>query len=131
MKDPFEKIRLIGLDIDLTQPSQEGPGFRRLSLKLSKGPPPEWVKIFEQARRFPTRRIWRNAWIVGAHMVVECVPEELGQFQLNRLKEDVEETNKKFSEWITRSNAQTLRHRLEQAELRMQLEKLRAKLKFD
>ena len=98
MKAPFEEIRITDLDVDLTQPSDEAPGFRRLYLKLSEEPSPEWVKIFEQERRFPPHQIWRNAWVVGAHIVVECVPEELEHFQLNHLKEDVATVNKKFSE---------------------------------
>ena len=55
MKELFDQIRITDLDIDLTQTSQEASGFRRLYLKLSREPPPEWVKIFEQERRFPPR----------------------------------------------------------------------------
>ncbi len=35
MKGPFEEIRITDLDLGLTQPPQEAPGFRRLCLKLS------------------------------------------------------------------------------------------------
>ena len=131
MKESFEEIRITDLDADLTQPSQEAPGFRHLYLKLSEEPPPEWVKIFEQERRFPSHRIWRNAWVVGAHIVVECVPEELEQSQLNHLKEDVAKANKKFSEWAVKNDAEILRQLRERAEVRKQLEELRGKLKFD
>jgi hypothetical protein len=96
MKELFDKIRITDLDIDLTQASQEASGFRRLYLKLSREPPPEWVKTFEQERRFPPHPIWRNAWVVGAHIVIDCVPEELEQFGLNHLKEDVANANNKF-----------------------------------
>ena len=63
--------------------------------------------------------------------MVECVPEELEQFQLNHLKEDVATANKKFSEWTARNNAETLQRLQERAATRKQLEELRGKLKFD
>jgi hypothetical protein len=131
MKEPFEEIRITDLDVDLTQPSQEAPGFRRLYLKLSEEPPPEWVRIFEQERRFPSHQTWRNAWVVGAHIVVECIPDELEHFQLNHLKEDVANANKKFSEFAATKNAEILQQVRERAEARKQLEELRTKLKFD
>ena len=131
MKEPIEEIRITDLDVDLTQPSQEAPGFRRLYLKLSEEPSSEWVKIFEQARRFPPHRIWRNAWVIGRHIVVECVPEELEQFQLNHLKEDVATVNRKFSECAATKKAEILQQLREREEVRKQLEELRGRLKFD
>jgi hypothetical protein len=131
MKEPFEKIRIIDLDVDLTQPSHEAPCFQRLYLKLSGEPPREWVNIFEQKRRFPHHPIWRKAWIVGAHIVVECVPEELEQSQLNHLKEDVADANKDFLEWVAKNDAEILGQLRERAVVREKLQKLRTKLKFD
>ena len=109
MKELFEQIRITDLDIDLTQTSQETSGLRRLYLKLSREPPPEWVKIFEKKRRFPRDPIWRNAWVVGAHIVIECVPEELEQSGLNHLKEDVTNANNEFLESSARHDAENLR----------------------
>jgi hypothetical protein len=63
--------------------------------------------------------------------VVECVPEELEHFQLNHLKEDVANANKKFSEFAAAKNAEILQQLRERADVRKQLEELRAKLKFD
>ena len=42
ISDPA-RIRITGLDLDPTQPSQEAPGFRRLYLKLSVETPWEWL----------------------------------------------------------------------------------------
>jgi len=131
MKAPFEEIRITDLDVGLTQPSQEAPGFRRLYLKLSEEPSPEWVKIFEQERRFPSRPVWRKAWILGAHIVIECIPEELAQFQLNHLKEDVTNANKKFSECAATKQAELLEQLREREEARRDLENLRTRLRFD
>jgi hypothetical protein len=130
MKAPFADIRITDLDVDLTQPSEEAPGFRRLYLKLSEEPRPEWVRLFEQVRRFPARRTWRNAWVVGDHIVIESIPDELEKSQLNHLKEDVANANRKFSEWTISNQAQTRRQLREHAESRKHLEELRAKLKF-
>jgi hypothetical protein len=131
MKDVFEKVRITDLDVDLTQPSQEAPGFRRLYLKLSAEPPSEWVKVFEEERRFPSPRTWRKAWVIGARIVVECVPEELEQGQLNHLKEDVANANRKFSEWANDKKAEIARQLKERTDVRKQLERLRERLKFD
>ena len=131
MKESLEQIRITDLDIDLTETSQEGPGFRRLYLKLSWKPPPEWVKIFEKKRRFPRDPIWRNAWVVGAHIVIDCVPEELEQSGLNHLKEDVTNANNEFLESSARHDAENLRQFEKREATRKQLEELRAKLKFD
>jgi hypothetical protein len=131
MKGLFEPIRITDLDIDLTQPSQEAPGLCHLYLKLSKVPPPEWVKMFEQERRFPRHPQWRNAWVDRAHIVIDCIPEDLGRLHLNHLKEDVAHANKKFLEWSAGNAAGSLRQFQENAAARKQLEELRAKLKFD
>jgi hypothetical protein len=65
MKEPFEEIRITDLDVDLTQPSEEAPGFRRLYPKLSSEPPREWMEIFEQKWRFQRHPVWRNAWVAA------------------------------------------------------------------
>ena len=127
----FEEISITDLDVDLTQPSQEKTDFRRLYLKLSGVPPPEWVKIFEQERRFPSRPIWRNAWVVGPYIVIDCVPEELEQFGLNHLKEDVANANNEFLESSARDEADHLREFQKKQATRKQLEEVRARLKFD
>jgi hypothetical protein len=131
MKEQFDKIRITDLDIDLSQVSQGSSGLRRLYLKLSGEPPPEWVKAFEQERRFPRHPVWRNAWVIGAHIVIDCVPEELEQFGLNHLKEDVTNVNNSFLASSARNEADDLRQFQEKEATRKQLEELRAKLKFD
>jgi hypothetical protein len=131
MKELFEQIRISDLDTDLSQMFQGESGFQRLYLKLSGEPPPEWVKTFERKRRFPRHPIWRNAWVVGAHIVIDCSPEELEQFGLNHLKEDVADANSEFLESSARHEADNLRQFERKEATRKQLEELRAKLKFD
>ena len=112
MREPFEEIRITDLDVDMTQPSQEAPGFR-------------------QERRFPPHRTWRNAWVIGRHIVVECIPEELEQFQLNHLKEDASTVNKKCLECGAARKAEIWQQLQEQAKARRDLENLRTRLRFD
>ena len=131
MKGLFDQIRITDLDIDLTQASPEASGFQRLYLRLSGEPPPEWVSLFEEKRRFPPRPIWRNAWVIGAHIVVDCVPEELEQSGLNHLKEDVANANNEFLESSARDEADNLREFQKKQATRKQLEEVRARLKFD
>ncbi|HWI57049.1 MAG TPA: hypothetical protein VNZ22_07470 [Bacillota bacterium] len=121
MKELFEAIRITDLDIDLTQPSQEESGLRHLYLRLSAAPPREWVKIFEQKRRFPRRSRWRNAWVAGAHIVIDCIPEELEQFALNHLQEDGAQTNQSFVKWAPRNDAAIVRQLKEKAAVRAEL----------
>ena len=101
------------------------------ALKLSGEPPPEWVKIFEEKRRFARHPVWRSAWVIGAHIVIDCSPEELEQSGLNHLKEDVTVANSEFLESSARREADNLRQFETQEAARKQLEELRAKLKFD
>ena len=37
--------------------------------------------------------MWREDWIEGNFIVVDCVPEEIEQYHLRDLKEDVAKTN--------------------------------------
>jgi DNA replication protein DnaC len=69
--------------------------------------------------------------VIGGHIVVECVPEELEQFQLNHLKEDVANTNKTFSECAATKKAEILEQLRAREEARRELENLRTRLRFD
>ena len=68
---------------------------------------------------------------MGAHIVIDCVPEELEQSGLNHLKEDVTNANNEFLESSARHDAENLRQFENKEATRKQLEELRAKLKFD
>jgi hypothetical protein len=63
--------------------------------------------------------------------VIDCVPEELEQFGLNHLKEDVADANDEFLASSAQDDADNLRHFQKQEAMRKQLQELRAKLKFD
>ena len=127
----FEDIRIAGLDIDRTQPSQKAPGLRHMYLSLSGLPPAEWAEFFQEQRKFPRHTMWRDAWIEGPYIVIDCVPEEIEKYHLKDLKEDVRKANEKFREWELQDQARSVRQQQEaEAERKRQLE-LKKRLKFD
>jgi hypothetical protein len=100
-------------------------------LTLSAAPPEEWAQIFEERRRFPRHTSWRNAWIEGASIVIDCVPEEIERVHLSDLKEDVAACNKGYLEWRARAAAAAANRDEEERRERTRLEELQSRLKFD
>ncbi len=131
MSTQFTNIRITDLHVDRTQPSQKASGLRLMYLKLSASPPPEWIQLFEQERSFPRHSMWREARIEGSYIVVDCVPEELERYHLRDLNEDVENSNRKYVQWLGRANAQQQLNVDVQQRERERLDALRSRLKFD
>jgi hypothetical protein len=102
MNKPFTDIRITGLDTAATEQSPTAPGLRHMYLSLSDSPPFVWTQIFDAERQFPRNTMWARAWIQGDSIVVDCVPEELEQYYLRDLKEDVTNSNTKFREFLAR-----------------------------
>lgn len=131
MTEPFSDIRITGLDVNSTQPSQQDAAMRLLHLYLSALPPPNWVRLFAQRRQQARHSMWRRAWIEGSHIVLDCVPEELEQFHLTDLKDDVRNCNAKYRQWDKEmALAAAAKHRADlQDKLRLQI--IAARLNFD
>ncbi len=131
METTFADIRITALDVDATRPSPQGPGMRLLHLKLSDLPPPNWVRLFNELRQQPRHSMWRQAWIEGSHVVIDCVPDEIEQYHLTDLKDDVRVCNGRHRRWDQEmAIAETARRREEQSE-RIRLIALNARLDFD
>jgi hypothetical protein len=96
MPRAFEDIRIEDLNIDRCYKSGTSPFMYNMYLALSGNPPSEWLQIFAQERRIPRHRMWRHAWIEHNYIVVDCVPEDLEQYLLKDLKEDVRNSNEKY-----------------------------------
>lgn len=96
MNTKFEDIRITGLDAEATQQSPTAPGLRLMHLTLSGTPSHEWTEIFSAERQFARHSMWRHAEVEGNNIVVDCVPEELEQYHLKDLKEDVCNANEKY-----------------------------------
>lgn len=129
--DSFDEIRITGLDVGATQPSQRASGLRHMHLRLSAQPSSEWRQLFDNERQFPRHSMWRAAWIESSFIVVDCVPEEIEQHHLRDLKEDVANTNKKYREYLARvALAQKQQEETEQKE-KSRLDELKNRLNFD
>lgn len=79
----------------LTQVSKRGSAMRLIYFELSEMPPKSWADIFRQECRILPHNMWREAWIEGRYVVVDCVPEAIRECHLEDLKTDVATTNKK------------------------------------
>jgi hypothetical protein len=75
--------------------------------------------------------MWRHARFEGQHIVVDCLPEELKQYHLQDLKEDVANANGKYISWLVKHEAALAREaEQENAELE-RLRKVKEGLNFD
>jgi len=97
----FEDIGIIDIDINKSYNPDPRKALYNMYLNLSKAPPDEWQQIFDAERRFPRHTMWRRAWIEGANIVIYCVPEELEEYHMKDILEDVNNSNKKYREYLT------------------------------
>ena len=126
----FEDLTITGLDISRIRQSDKAPGLRHMFLSLSATPSSAWADIFSAERRFPRHTMWRKAWVEGAAIVVDCVPEEIETHHLSDLSEDVKNTNQKYREYLARVDAQSRRREAALAEERTRLENLKNRMAF-
>ncbi|MEI7748716.1 MAG: hypothetical protein WCI81_06545 [Chlorobiaceae bacterium] len=131
MSTEFEDIRITGLDAKAMRDSDKGSAMRLMHLTLSKSPPSNWGILFDQERQFPRHSMWRRAWIEGRYIVVDCVPEEIGQHHLADLKQDVANTNQQYRAWLAQSAAASDRKQQEEKAERERIAALGSKLNFD
>lgn len=127
----FTDIRITGLETAATQPSDRAAGLRHMFLRLSSSPPLEWQQLFDNERQYPRHSMWREAWIQGDFIVVDCVPEEIAQYHLRDLKQDVANANKNYRDYLERvAQVETQQRAAEQQE-RSRLDELKSRLDFD
>ena len=100
-------------------------------LELSESPPPEWQSLFTEKRKFPRHSMWREAWIEGKYIVVHCVPEEIEQYHLKDLREDVQNVSLKYNQLLEQQRRNLKDDERRKQEEREKLESIRKKLKFD
>jgi len=98
----FDDIRIVGLDNNRLYRPDPQKALYHVYLELSSSPPMEWSQIFDAERRFPRHTMWRRAWVEERYVVVHCVPNEVKQFHLNDIKQDVANSNAKYREFLRR-----------------------------
>lgn len=99
-------------------------------LRLSRTPPEEWQQIFDAEPRFPRHRMWRRAWLEATYIVVYCVPEELENYHMRDLLQDVKNCNAKYREYLTQLARQEARQASRLEHQRDKLRELKKKLGF-
>ena len=107
----FIDLSILGVDKGRTYNPDPQKALYNVYFELSTYPPQEWADIFEAERRFPRHTMWRKAWVDGSHIVVYCVPDEVKQYHLRDIKEDVETSNQKYRDFLHREatrNAQKI-----------------------
>ena len=96
----FEDIKIQDLDINKSYNPDPQKALYHMYIILSRTPPEEWQQIFDAERRFPRHTMWRRAWIEGSNIVIHCVPEELEQYHMRDIHQDVDNSNKKYREYL-------------------------------
>ena len=129
----IESFKIVGLAVDRTKPSRnrDAAAMRQMHLQLSGSPDGDWIRIFDEERKFPRHSGWRHAWIDRNCIVIDCVPDEIEKCHLSDLKTDVENTNRKFAELQQQRHQNQQKKRAEQDAERAKLNELAGKLKFD
>lgn len=129
--EDFEDIRVVNLDEQLTRQSPTASGLRHMHLRLSVRPSHGWAEIFIAERQFPRHSMWRDVWISGSHVVIDCVPEEIEKYHLRDIKEDVANTNTKYRAQLQR--AELARGRQDEAARveKERIQNVKKKLNFD
>ena len=100
MLGSFEDIHIVEVDKERTYKPDKESALYNVYLKLSAVPPGEWTQIFDAEREFPRHSMWRRAWIESDYVIVHCVPEEMKQYHLRDVKQDVANSNTKYRDYL-------------------------------
>ena len=86
----FIDIEIIDVDKKKTHKVTPEEEMYYVYLKLSKNPTSQWSEIFLEERKFPRHTMWRDAWIEGKYIVIECALDEVKKYHLRKKKIDEE-----------------------------------------
>lgn len=125
----FKDIKIIDIDINRTKPSQTAPGYRHMYLKLSDKPTNEWINLFNRSHSIPRHTMWREAWIEGNYIVVDCVPKEIETHHLADLKQDIEKANNSYHDYLKKAEERAGYRKQQQSAEKEELEQLKKDLK--
>ena len=126
----FSDIQLLNVDREKTYNPNPNKALYNVYFRLSDHPPLEWVEIFEAERQFPRHTMWRKAWVEGKHIVVYCVPDEVRQYHLRDIKQDVQTCNEKYRQYLHREAMQRARKEQQETEERKGLDSALDDLEF-
>lgn len=127
----FTDIQIIDLDQTKTYNPDTSRLLYNVYFKLSDSPSPAWQEIFEAERRFPRHNMWRRAWIEGSYIVIHATLEEIEEYHLPALKEDVKNTNLKYRGYLAQKAKIEAQQQSHQKQEQEKISSLRNKLRFD
>jgi hypothetical protein len=126
----FEDIQIADLDLERTRKPDAAMALFYMYLRLSRVPPSDWSAIFVAERKFPRHSMWRRAWIESGHIVIHCVPDELENYHMRDLREDVENANSKYRKYLMEEEQRKARQDEHESSEAEKLRALRKKLGF-
>jgi len=126
----FEDIKIVEIDDTKSYKPDPKKLLYNIYLKLSSSPPLEWQEIFEAERRFPRHTMWRKAWIEGDYIVIHCVPDEIEEYHAKDLKQDVENTNKKYRQFLMEESLKEAKKVEQEKSEKDKLKILKERVKF-
>ena len=127
--EEFEDIDIIRIDESKTRQDQVHQSMYYVYLELSEHPRQEWVQIFDAERRFPRHTMWRRAVVDGKNIVILCPPEELENYHITDLKEDVSNSNTKYREYLRNESEKNARDKGQAERVKTVLRHAATKLK--
>ncbi|MCC5842561.1 MAG: toll/interleukin-1 receptor domain-containing protein [Opitutales bacterium] len=119
----FDDIAIRGIDKSKLYRPNPDKSLYHVYFELSRNPPREWTEIFDAERQFPRHSMWRHAWVEGRYIVVHCVPEEVKEYHLSDIKQDVETSNAKYRDFLRRVAAQRVREMQKEKQIKHELDK--------
>ena len=127
----FEDIRIVDFDEELSYNPDPSRDLYEMYVELSDTPPAEWQRIFDAEWEHQLYSMRRRARIEGKHVVIRCVPEEVEQHHLPKLKESVKSSNVKYREYLERVAENQAREEHEKEAEAQRLRVIKDRLDFD
>jgi hypothetical protein len=127
----FQDISITDLDTDRSYKPDPDKLLYNMYLRLSGTPPADWADIFDAERSFPRHTMWRRAWVEGNYIVVHCVPDELEEYHLSDLRQDVANANRKYRAYLLEEAQREVREKTAEDDERRRLRELRKDLGFN
>lgn len=128
MTEPFADISITGVDTANTR-NVEGALYD-VPLILSARPPAEWVAMFDAARSFARHSMWCRARVSGGAVIVQCCLDEVEQYHLRDVTEDVATANTKYRAYLDEVERKRARQAEAAEQERVRIEQALGGLKF-
>jgi len=131
MAAKFEDIKIVSLDESRSKSTDPTSALMNIVLNLSASAPHEWASYFNDRWQSHIYMAKRRARILGAHLEICCVPDELQREHVPELKKIIDETNQAYRQFLAKEQQAEETYAAKAAAERAKLEDLKKTLKFD